>query len=364
MDIDENNSMNSLEENQQYNPENNEQPAVVELIAPNGLGFGEGGISVTEQIRKGIITPEVPKHIHNLLLNDPNAFKSVEAPDDGCGDGRPWSKIIQLVADENNEKKIRLYKSSLLRAKVFGGGLVVASSMWRTINGVPADGETVLSDRAFMADELAKRNISHGAHSDDHAEGGNCGCGAIDKYPIISANAVKYRNEITGALRLLYGHSFDENASAIETAFATYESLANKPSYFLGANGKNSMEQILESGAVVKELHGHHVEETIVINDVRGTTLDQRYFTETVKNACSEGQKPQTIQAFSVDIWRGKEIARVVADIAHTQDPSADIDDLYKLAYADFLIRTLAVSGTLTAGDLPIYLRRPETTAV
>lgn len=162
--------MELLERDLMNNPEYKEQTAIVELIAPEGLGFGEGGISVKEQIKKGILTPEAPRHIHDLLINDPDAFKPIEAEDDGCGDGRPWNKVIQLIT-ENDQKKINLYKTSLLRAKVFGGGLVVASSMWRAIKGIPANNQTVGQDRAFIAGELQKRNFSHGAHSDDHAEG-------------------------------------------------------------------------------------------------------------------------------------------------------------------------------------------------
>lgn len=331
----------------------------VKLIAPNGLGFGEGGISVKEQMKRGILTPEAPRHIHEVLMNDSNAFKPIEASDDGCGDGRPWSKIIQLIG-EGGQKKIHLYKSSLLRAKVFGGGLVVASSMWRTISGVPGQGDTVGQDRGFMADELRRHSFSHGAHSDDHAKGENCGCGAIDNYPLITANAVKYRSEITRTLESLYGDEFGINQNAINATFKVYESVIKNPGYFSDASGKQSMEQILQSRAVVKELAGNHVEETVVINDVEGTTLDQPYFTQTIKNACAEEKKPQTIQAFSVDIWRGREIASKVSTIAHEQDSLLDIDEVYKLAYADFLIRTLAVASTLTAGDLPVYLRQEQ----
>lgn len=119
------------------------------------------------------------------------------------------------------------------------------------------------------------------------------------------------------------------------------------------------MDLILGSGAVVKELAGHHIEETIVMNGVPGTTLDQQYFTETVKNA-DPNAKPRIVQAFSVDTWRGQEIAKIVSEIAKSHNPAIDIDDYCKLAYADFLIRTLAVAATLTAGDLPVYSRRPR----
>lgn len=332
-------------------PELELQTDTVELIAPDGLGFGEGGISVKEQLERGIITEEAPVRINEILTTDRSVFKDIEVDDDGCGDGRPWSKIIQLVGADG-DRGIRLFKTSLLRAKVFGGGLVAASSMWRMVSGAPGAGSTVGKDREFVAGELKRYGISHGAHSDDHAEGENSGCGAIDNYPKITANAVKYRREIIGVLQTLYGDSYGDNKSAIDTAFEVYEAINDSHGYFSDASGKRSMDQILESGAVVKELSGRHVEETIIINEVPGTTLDQQYFTEVVKNACTEGAKPQTIQAFSVDVWRGQELARVVADIA-----DGDKDEAYKLAYADFLIRTLAVAATLTAGDLPVYRR-------
>lgn len=348
--------MNTNENIPTYDLELQEGKTIVELIAPDGLGFGEGGISVKNQIETGILTEEVPRHIYELLMNDPEAFKPIEAADDGCGDGRPWHKIIRMVPDGNGGRKIESYNKSRLRAKVFGGGLVVASSMWRTISGAPENGETVGKDREFIAKELEARGFSHGAHSDDHTSGDNCGCGAIDNYPGITANTLKYRQEITGALEAIYGEDFEDNLGAIEATFKTYRALAGAESYFADADGKRSMEQILESGAVVKELSGRHIEETIVINDVRGTTLDQQYFTQEVKNASTE--KPRIVQAFSVDIWRGREIADIVTGIVLEQHPDRDADEVRKLAYADFLIRTLAVAGTLTAGDLPVYRRR------
>ena len=342
-------------------PEVHQSAAVVEMIAPNGLGYGEGGISVKRQIEEGILTEEAPQHIYDLLMNDPEAFKRVEELDDGCGDGRPWHKVIQMIPDGNGGKKIELYNKSRLRAKVFGGGLVVASSMWRTIHGAPEADQTLGEDRAFMASELEARDFSHGAHSDDHATGENCGCGAIDNYPKITANALKYRQEITSSLEALYGGDFEANKEAIQAVFNTYESLVEAENFFSDASGKKSMEQILDSGAVVKELSGRHIEETIVVNEVEGTTLDQQYFTQTVKNASVH--KPRVVQAFSVDVWRGKQIAEMVTAIAIDKDPSRDAEEINKLAYADFLVRTLAVAATLTAGDLPVYRRRRATAA-
>ncbi len=329
-------------------------PTTVSLIAPEGLGFGEGGISVKSQIEQGILKPETPTHIYEFLTNDSRAFKPIETQDDGCGDGRPWRKVVQKIRDENGEYSLRFSDTSKYRAKVFGGGLVTASSMWRAIQGTPSNSDTVGNDRTFMASKLAERNIIHGAHTDDHAEGESCGCGAIDKYPAISENALKYREQITATLELLYGAEFEENQHHIDKAFAVYSDIVQSQNYFSDASGKLSMEVILDSGAVVKELSGHHIEETIVINDVEGTTLDQRLFTETIKNNSGK-EKPRIVQAFSVDIWRGKQLAKQVAEIATEHEASMDVEAVEKLAYADFLIRTLAVAATLTAGDLPVF---------
>lgn len=323
----------------------------VVALAPEGLGFGEGGISVKNQIDQGIITEKVPGYVNEILTQDNHILKRVESGDDGCGDGRAWKRVIQRVGN-----KVQHFNKSLHRAKVFGGGLVVAGSMWRAIHGSVADGDTVGADRRLMVDELLKHGVSYGAHTDNHATGDDCGCGAIDKYQTISLNVIKYRAEITDLLKVLYGNDYEMNQEAIARVFAVYQELANNDEYFSDGSGKQSMNQILKAGAVVKELEGHHVEETIVINDVPGTTIDQQRFTEMVKKRCqSDQQHPKTIQVFSVDIWRGRDLARAVADIAYGKDSTQSRDELYRLAFADFLIRTLAVAGTLTAGDLPVY---------
>lgn len=329
--------------------------ATVTLLAPYGLGFGEGGISIRDQLNQEILTESSLRVIHEHLTTNPEAFKQVTADDDGCGDGRPWQSIEQLVSDENGNKVPQNYEKSLLRAKIFGGGLVVATSMLRALHGAPVEGESLDNDRENMAKRLEEIGLHHGAHTDNHATGEGCGCGAIDKYPLITANAVKYQDKIYSTLEVLYGEDFADNQAAIEQVLATYAATVSSESYFAGTSGKKSMQQIKESGAVVKELYGHHIEETIVLNDIPGTTLDQQFFTETVKNKSEE--KPKVIQAFSVDIWRGEEIAKAVALLAHEEDISIDVDEAYKVAYADFLIRTLAVAATLTDGSLPVYRR-------
>jgi hypothetical protein len=326
-----------------------EQEYKVELIAPNGLGFGEGGISVQTQIENGELHRESLEAAIEIVTHDEEVYVQVddEANDDGCGDGRETSRIYKLLDPLTNETQE--FKRSLRRAKLFGGGLIAASSMWRAVDGDPK-AKTLHGDRAFIQAELKKRGVSYGAHTDDHAEGENCGCGAIDKYDVISSNVLKYKNNILDTLQALYGSAFEDNADAISSVYSVYEQLGEE--YFNGLTGKSTMSDIEKDGAVVKQLRGKHMEDMVVLNDVEGTTLDQEKLREKL---VAKGLSPN-IQAFAVDAWRGRMYADVVADIA--DENGHDRDEAYKIAYADFLIRTLAVSGTLTKGDQPVVLRQ------
>lgn len=324
-------------------------------LAPEGLGYGEGSISVVSQLESGELSAEALQTGGEIIMNDPDVFVPVDADanDDGCGDGRPTARVFRLI-DTASGKVKEFFNKSRRRAKVFGGGLVVASSMWRSIAGEPDSGETVLGDRAFIAGELRKRGIAFGAHTDNHAEGEACGCGAIDKYPEITRNAVTRKDQITTVLRGLYGEAeFARHEAAIENVFGRYAVLGENDKYFSNASGRQSMELLLEEGAIIKELEDKHLEDFIVVNDVEGTTFDQRVFDQKMKERGVKG----TAQAFVVDTWRGRMYADSVADIAREHLKDVNVELVGQEAYADFLIRTLAVAGTLTKNDQPVYGR-------
>lgn len=331
-----------------------ERESEIQVLAPNGLGFGEGSISTAAQIERGELSREAIDIGLEIITTHPEVFVSIDADanDDGCGDGRPAAKVFRLI-DSASGKVTEYFNRSRRRAKVFGGGLIAASSMWRTISGNPENGETVLGDRTFMAEKLKERGIEFGAHTDSHAKGDVCGCGAIDKYPLITANAVKYKENIVGVLKALYGDEFARNEGAIGAAFASYEPLALQEGYFSNASGKATMDLILDEGAIVKELDKDHMEDFIVVNDIEGTTFDQR----TLDRLLKERGVTEEAQAFVVDTWRGRMYADAVADIAVENLENADAEQVRAVAYADFLIRTLSVSATLTKNDLPVVGR-------
>ena len=320
----------------------------MQTIAPQGLGYGEGMISAADRAS----SPEHPvsweqlaQAVEILIGRKADITVPVEEADDGCGDGRPTDLILQKDPETG---EIISYNKSRKRAKIFGGGLQVAASMWRAIAGEALSGETCLGDRTFIAGELKRRGMQYGAHTDNHAHGDNCGCGAIDKYPLSTQISGKYREQITGTLG-----AFMENPAeneAVARAFATRESIADDAEYMSNASGRATMNLILEEGAVVKELVDEHFEAIVILNDEPDTTVDQEKITELFRTA----GLPDKIQVFVVDVWRGREYAEIVADVAAELEYDRNI--AHEVVLADFFINQLSVAATLTKGDIPVLM--------
>ena len=342
------------------------------VLYPDGLGFGEGTISVKDQLetskrsdRDDGLTEETLQVGTEVIMKNDSVFKPVhsEANDDGCGDGRNVCAVYKYVpvvpeSDEVRSHRQRVeLKKSLLRAKLFGGGLIAASSMWRVvIGGDVTPGDSVLEDRKIVADLLHANEINFGGHTDNHAKGEFCGCGAIDKYTEITANALKYRDKIEEILQVVLGGQYEDFQDGIGYVFSSYQDQVDSAdTYFADASGKKTKELLENSGAVIKELEDDHLEDFVVINDVEGETFDQRAFDEILRERGVKG----TAQAFVVDLWRGRMYADFIADKA--AESGKDRDQSYRRALADFLIRTLATSGTLTKGDQRVILRRKLT---
>lgn len=339
---------------QETEPTNHE----ISIIAPHGLGYGEGLISVETQIKHGELTHEVLSRAIDIVQQSDTVFTKVDidAPDDGCGDGRPTAKVFRVIK-RPDERIVEEFNKSRRRAKVFGGGLVVASSMLRVLKGQPLKADTVLRDRAETTAILNNEGIPFGAHTDTHATDDQCGCGAIDKYPAITRNVITFRDGISSTLVALYGSEYSANEHAINEVFDYYEGLLTEhPEYFTDAEGSKTMGIIEDNGAYIKQLSDTHLEDLIVINDIEGTTFDQRAFDAELREIVGD-DAPQ-VQAFTFDTWRGRMYADAMSKHAVENNPSLDLEFTRKKAYADFLIRsTLAVAATLTAGDLPVIGR-------
>jgi hypothetical protein len=308
------------------------QPAyeVVE-VAPNGLGYGEG--SGSYKAREQEVGPE------NLQAAR-QAIESAEVlvpvskdsdgnmlTDDGCGDGRGVNKIFKGLQE--------IFKKSLHRAKVFGGGIVMGLAGRIGVYGLT---EPDLNDEMIITmDDFDAKGIDYGSHTDDspaHQHDDNCGCGAIDKANIILGNILKYETEINGSLNVLGAPEGDR--SAVFSNFAgAFEKIKDLP-----YSGKRTSREIKGRGKVSKELRGEHLEMFVILNDVEGMTVDQDVVRQLTDGA---------VEVFAVDLWRMRDIAK--------KQFSEDVKAQQRAELAE-TIYTLSTAATLTVGDLPVYLIR------
>lgn len=293
-----------------------------------GLNFGEGTISKDDRL-KNIDDPLEANIVDTVetVICSQEILVPVEADDDGCGDGRGVGFISR------GAEKL---KRSLHRAKVFGGGLTMSLAARIGLRQASTDGlEMAYADTLTAATQVG---LEFGAHTDDRAHGDNCGCGAIDKAPTIIANATKYREQISGAVAALSSDAVTEDQTEmLGEVFDSYEAygqaIIDKP-----YKGSRIAEMISGAQKVVKQLLGTHQETHIVINTVAGMTVDQE-----LVRAKTDGKA----QVFAVDAWRLQEIAeKLYSDGAPAQQK----------AYLSMLVYTLATAGTLTKGDLPVYV--------
>lgn len=299
----------------------------VTLLAENGLGFGEGSISA----ERPDVTPEMWAKAKEVIADQSQILVDVSRDDndqvlddDGCGDGRH----TDLVFDKD-----QTYKQSLHRAKVFGAGPAMESA---TMIGMGAPSRNLLTVFKSGIKRLKDRFINFGGHTDGHAHGPNCGCGALDKAPQIIHNTVKYKTEIHGVMTEVLG--FDDTlVSGIQDNFEHFDSVMDTTDY----SGRAVMDEVIGSGKVVKRLAGDHKEGFVIINFVRGKTVNQAAVRE-----ATDG----TLDPFVIDAWRLEDIA----------ERSYDTPEDQASAYAAMMVYTLGTSGTLTKGDLPVYVIKEQ----
>lgn len=288
-----------------------------------GFEFGHGaisGLAAKHQVLAAV--DQAIQHDPGLLVPISLGDDGQPLSDDGCGDGRPVLTVFSLDHE---------YRRSLNRPKVFGGAATMAAA---SAIGLGDAGQAPLNDvfEAVITD-LDRRGIDFGAHTDESMHGDNCGCGAIDKAPQILFAALKYEIPIRGAVTLLSDDVVGLNE--VYANFRRYVSrLADHPNY----SGRQVLETILHNDRtrVVKQLGGAHKECRIVLNTVRGYTINQQLIRDV-----SGGEA----QVFGVDVWRMQDIAQNL----YPNQPNRQ-----HKAFLSELIYTVATAAVLTKGDLPV----------
>ncbi len=314
-----------------------------------GFGFGDGSLS-GEAFRTN--AGEVAVGRVEAILGDPGeALTDVGVDsegcmldDDGCSDGRG----IEVIFKKGQEIAARLNRN---RAKVFGGGVAMATAAligvgeWRestagNLKQLFKSGITSLQDRA----------INFGAHTDSHAakadkalklddpheHNPNCGCGAIDKAPAVIRSVAKYRSQIQETIT-----SLGVDTSGLDEVLGEFDefAVALDDSDYEGTAVRNDIQA---AGKVSKRLAGDHQEGYVVFNLIHGKTVDQNKI-----RTISDG----ALQVFGIDVWR-------LIDISARMYP--DDSEKANRAFLSQLVYSLGVSATLTKGDMPVYVIRPE----
>lgn len=304
-------------------------------IAPEGLGFGEGGISFLERAKTEVPETELSKI--ELLIHSPVILKAVDTDkhtgeavdDDGCGDGRGTTDDKGNIVDVTEAGVPR--KKSLNRAKVFGGGATMAVSTLIGLGRHKSNKVEAVYSTAMQAMDEAELN--YGGHSDEHASGDNSGCGAIDNAPTIINNALKYRSDIHNTVVQLVPGVDVQVVDGVLDNFASFAASMDSASY----KGSRIMDTIKKHKVVKKLIRGHS-EMYIVLNDIEGYTVNQHE----VRHASKE-----SVQVFAVDVWRAADIAQGLY--------SGEPEETQDMALISELVFTLATAATLTKGDLPVY---------
>lgn len=256
------------------------------------------------------------------MVNSPDFLIDVTTQSDGCGDGRSVSRVFEneVVVNVDNTRK-----------KVFGGGAAMMAA--GLIGSGSANGKTVDETFSHGMSLMRARGMDFGAHTDNHAEGANSGCGAIDKAPVAIANITKFQDQIRDNM-LLLGQD-PEITDVVLKNFAEYATeIADQTDY----QGAKVMDEIMKSGKMVKELADAHLEARVYLNFVPGKTVNQ----ELIRRVTND-----KAQAFSVDVWR-------MVEIAQGAFPNDEITQ--KVAVASQVAYTLGVAATLTQGDIPVVL--------
>lgn len=296
----------------------------------DGLGYGIGAISA-EDLRERKGADVIAKA--DEILNSPAILVDVDKDeagnmlqDDGCGDGRGWIRVFKQVGD-----KVHEFRRSLNRYKVFGGGLTMIAAI--EIGAGDARGK---SPEANFVDSMAicaDKGIDFGAHDGEHAHDNDCGCGAIDKNPQIIVAVQTYQSQIYAGCEAL-GVSTDGLDIVLDN-FSTYaDQIKTDNSY----KGSNVMHRIISAGKVLKRLGGVHVEARIVVNKVRGKTVNQ-----TAVREATGGE----IDVFAVDMPR-------IVDIATKRYP--ENEPAQQQAIQSMVVYTLGTAAVLTKGDLPVWV--------
>ena len=295
-----------------------------------GLKFGDGTISSVNESQAVLLRLDEAIASHKLLVRIDVDDEGNIITDDGCGDGRGVKAIF---------KGTEVLKRSLNRAKVFGGGAAMGVASLVGLGRAAGKKLQTVFDESIG--NLQAKKMDFGAHIDDGEHPSSSGCGAIDKSPLAIAAAVQYESEIRDVINVL-----GIDSTGLDAVFINYRTYAEEITTDTEFSGLKVVDRIKGVGKVVKELKGPHKERRIILNTVRGFTVNQAFIRESTDDAA---------QVFAVDTWRLEDIANELYE--------GDAQAQHQALLGE-LVYTLGVAAVLTDGELPVDLVLAESISI
>ncbi len=294
---------------------------MAKIEVTEGLGFGEGHLHVDTTLEQA---QEIAETINNKYLK-----KVSEHAPGQCMDGR-YCKCTAA----NTE--------TTLGPKLAGGPEQSGFAAAELTAGYYADDiSEVSADRAVLVGEkLTTNGIAIGGHMTVAARENNyvnpktgkpqTGCGAGETHTGATERIAKADENVIKTTQKLTGRTFDTSnvvpASTIEARNANYS-----PKDML------DIELAQNEGKSTEVLEGAHDERVLVLNWVRGTTVDRdALLKETGKGA------------FVVDMWYLEDVARAMVA------GRPDANEMFSAIYDNLVAFQVAVYAELCDGSHPV----------
>lgn len=184
-----------------------------------------------------------------------------------------------------------------------------------------SSGKTSASHGSDLFKMLSSKGYDIGVHSDDHASGENCGCGACDKMGQIIgflADNIGILSEKAAGLGVTIPDELQQKISGNAATLIENNYVSSGKDMNLSA-----VEATDESHN--QELVGQHNEVVLVVNTVVGTTLNRQSLAE---------EYGEDYEAFNLDVWALKNGIDAISSLENEASEKFAAAVLYNLATA------------------------------
>lgn len=192
-------------------------------------------------------------------------------------------------------------------------------------------GETITANGIVIGGHTTEGALGNGfVNPETKAE--QTGCGAGESHPkALRRVARRDANVVATSSALTQANHDDASVVSVDTIERNVAGYSAKDMY--------ELEHAQSEGRSMEILAGSHEESVVVLNWVRGTTIDRdALYTETGK------------EAFVIDMWYLQDIARAMTD------GRPDAEEMFQAVYSNMVEYQLAVYAELCDGSHPVIM--------